>query len=196
MMVGSWACRVSSEIRIGGRRVSEPVHDDKGKEKVTELGDEKDPKRACAVLSKGHEVVGSGYSRLLGAAAEVMHKGENSGNPNRVNRVSKTEQCYPSLVNQTDRVSQIGWDSRADQQTDRVSRVANTERKVVENSTSTGSRVTQGSGGAGKQKKEKVLPQVGGQLRGGPEGYYQDTKMSDVEVTTKRVGQKERGGGS
>jgi hypothetical protein len=80
------------------------------------------------VLPKGREVVGPGYSRLSGAAAEVMHKGENSGNPNRVNWVSKTEQRYPSWVNQTDRVSQIGQDSRPDQRTDQVSRVANTER--------------------------------------------------------------------
>jgi hypothetical protein len=146
MMVGSWGCRVSSEIHIGGRRVSEPVHDDKGKEKVAEPGDEKDPKRARVVLSKGHEVVGPGYSRLLGAATEVMHKGENSGNPNQVNRVSKTEQCYPSRVNWTDRVSQIGRDSRSDQRIDWVSRVANTERWAVENSASTGSQVTQGLG--------------------------------------------------
>jgi hypothetical protein len=128
MMVGSWACKVSSEIRIGGRHVSDPVHDDKGKEKVTELGDEKDPKRAQVVLSNGHEVVGLDYLRLSGAAAEVMHKGENSGNPNRVNRVSKTEQRYPSRVNQTDRVSQISQDNRPDQRRDRVSRVANTKR--------------------------------------------------------------------
>jgi hypothetical protein len=115
MMVGSWACRVSSKIRIGERRVSEPVHDDKGKEKVAEPGDEKDPKRAWVVLSKGREVVRPGYSRLSHAATEVMHKGENLRNPNRVNRVSKTEQRYPSWVNQTDRVSQIGQDSRLDQ---------------------------------------------------------------------------------
>jgi hypothetical protein len=115
MMVGSWACRVSSKIRIGGQRVSEPVHDDKGKEKVVEPGDEKDLKRAQVVLSKGHEVVGPGYSRMSGAAAEVMHKGENSGNSNRVNQVSKTEQRYPSRVKWTDRVSQIGQDSRPDQ---------------------------------------------------------------------------------
>jgi hypothetical protein len=146
MMVGPWACRVSSEIHIGGRRVSELVHDYKGKEKVAEPGDEKDPKRARVVLSKGHEVVGPGYSRLLGAATEVMHKGENSGNPNQVNRVSKTEQCYPSRVNWTDRVSQIGRDSRSDQRIDWVSRVANTERWAVENSASTGSQVTQGLG--------------------------------------------------
>jgi hypothetical protein len=114
MMVDSWACRVSSEICIGGR-VSEPVRDDKGKEKVAEPGDEKDPKRARVVLSKGREVVGPSYSGLSGAAAEVMHKGENSGNPNRVNRVSKTEQRYPSQVNRTDWVSQIGRDSRPDQ---------------------------------------------------------------------------------
>jgi hypothetical protein len=41
----------------------------------------------------------------------------------------------------------------------------------MENSASTGSRVTQGSeGGAGNQKKEKVLHQAGGQLRGGARG--------------------------
>jgi hypothetical protein len=50
MMVGSWGCRVTSEIHIGGQRVSESADDDKGKEKVTEPGDEKDPKRAQVVL--------------------------------------------------------------------------------------------------------------------------------------------------
>jgi predicted RNA-binding protein with PUA domain len=115
MMVGSWACKVSSEIHIGGRRVSEPVHDNKGKEKVMELGDEKDAKRTRVVMSKGCEVVGLGYLRLSGVAAEVMHKGENSGNPNRVNQVSKMEQHYPSWVNRTDRISQIDRDSRSDQ---------------------------------------------------------------------------------
>jgi hypothetical protein len=118
------------------------------------------------VLSKGHEVVRPHYSRLSGAAAEVMHKGENSGNPNRVNRVSNTEQHYPSRVNWTDWVSQISQDSRPDQRIDRVSQVANTERRVVENSASMGSRVTQGSGDI-KPEEGKVLPQVGGQLRGG-----------------------------
>jgi hypothetical protein len=107
-------------------RVREPVHDDKGKEKVVEPKDEKDLKRARVVLSKGCEVIGPGYSRLSGAATEVMHKGENSGNPNRVNRVSKIEQCYSSWVNRTDQVSQIDRDSRLDQRIDRVSRGANT----------------------------------------------------------------------
>jgi hypothetical protein len=99
------------------------------------------------VLSKGRKVVRPGYSRLSGAAAKVMHKGENSGNPNWVNQVSKTEQRYPSRVNQTNQVSQIGQDNRSDQRTDRVSQVANAERRVVENSASTRSWVTQGSGG-------------------------------------------------
>jgi hypothetical protein len=98
------------------------------------------------VLSKGREVVRLGYSRLSGSANEVMHKRENSENPNQVNRVSKTEQRYPSRVNRTDRVSQIGRDNRPDQQIDQASQVANMERWVVENSASTGSRVTQGSG--------------------------------------------------
>jgi hypothetical protein len=35
MMVGSWPCKVSSEIHINGRRVSEPVHEDKGKRMAT-----------------------------------------------------------------------------------------------------------------------------------------------------------------
>jgi hypothetical protein len=54
------------------------------------------------VLSKGHEVVRTGYSRMTGAAAMVMDRGENSGNHNRV---SKTEQHYPSRVSQVSRVS-------------------------------------------------------------------------------------------
>jgi hypothetical protein len=45
----------------------------------------------------------------------------------------------------------------------------------VENSASMGSRVTQGLGGAGNQK-EKVLPQAGGQLRGGARGVLPGQK--------------------
>jgi hypothetical protein len=33
MMIGSWACRVSSEIRVGGRCVSEPIHDNKARKR-------------------------------------------------------------------------------------------------------------------------------------------------------------------
>jgi hypothetical protein len=62
VMLGSWPCKVSSEIHINGRRVSEPVHEDKGKTTATKLEDEKDLKRARVVLSKGREVVGPGYS--------------------------------------------------------------------------------------------------------------------------------------
>jgi hypothetical protein len=110
MMVGSWPCKVSSKIHVNGRRVGEPVCEDKGKTMATEPEDEKDPKRACVVLSKGHEVVGPGHSRLTGAAAKVTDMGVNSGNSSRVNqnssvdrqagRVSKTEQHYLSQVNQ------------------------------------------------------------------------------------------------
>jgi hypothetical protein len=87
MMVGSWPCKVSSELYINGRRVSKQVREDKGKATVLKSEDEKDPKRACKVLSKGHEVVGPGYSRLSGDAARVTDKGEVSGNPNQVGRV-------------------------------------------------------------------------------------------------------------
>jgi hypothetical protein len=125
-MVGSWPYKVSSEIHINGQHVSEPVHEDKGKTTATESEDEKDPKRACVVLSKGGEVVGPVYSRLTGAAAMVLDRGENSGNPSRVNRVSKTEQHYPSQVS---RVRQVSQDNNTDRRADRVSRVGNTEQK-------------------------------------------------------------------
>jgi hypothetical protein len=57
------------------------------------------------VLSKGHEVVGSGYSRLIGVAAKVSDRGENSGNSSRVNQVSKMEQHYLSRVSQVNQNS-------------------------------------------------------------------------------------------
>jgi hypothetical protein len=138
---------VSSEIHINGQCVSELVHEDKGL------------KRMCVVLSKGHEVVGLGYSRLTGVAAKVIDKGENSSNYSRVNRFSKAEQHYPSQVSQVGRVCQ---NSRTDRWTDRVSwvnrdsQVGNTEQKaggssrganmeiwVTENLANTESRVTQ-----------------------------------------------------
>jgi hypothetical protein len=46
-MVGLWPCKESTEIHINGRRVSEPVQKDKGKETVSESEDEKDPARAA-----------------------------------------------------------------------------------------------------------------------------------------------------
>jgi hypothetical protein len=82
-MVGSWPCKVSSEVHINERRVSEPVQEDKGKSTVLES--EKDPKRTRMVLSKGCEVVGPGYSRISRDAARVLDRGE-LGNPNRVDR--------------------------------------------------------------------------------------------------------------
>jgi hypothetical protein len=121
VMVGSWPCKVSSEIHINGRCVSEPVREDKGKMTATKPEDEKDPKRARVVLSKGREVVRPGYSRLTGAAAKVTDRGENSDNPSQVNRVSKTEQRYLSRVNQ---------DSNTDRQADRVSQENSTDRQA------------------------------------------------------------------
>jgi hypothetical protein len=47
----------------------------------------KDLKRTCKVLSKGHEVVKQGYSRLSGHAARATDRGGESGNPNWVDRV-------------------------------------------------------------------------------------------------------------
>jgi hypothetical protein len=82
---------------------------------ATELEDEKDPKRVCVVLSKGREVVGLGYSRLIGAATKVTGRGENSGNPSQV---SKIERHYPS------RVSRVSQDNSTDRHGDQVSRVS------------------------------------------------------------------------
>jgi transketolase N-terminal domain/subunit len=77
----------------------EPVHEDKGKTMALEPEDGKDPKRAHVVLSKGHQVVRPGYSRVTGVAAKVTEKKENLGNHGWVNYVSKTKQHYPSWVN-------------------------------------------------------------------------------------------------
>jgi hypothetical protein len=44
VMVGSWLCKVSFEVHINGRRVSELVWKDKGKVMVSESEDEKDLK--------------------------------------------------------------------------------------------------------------------------------------------------------
>jgi hypothetical protein len=75
VMVGSWPCSVSSEVHINGLRVSDLVREDKGKVAATGQEDKKDPKRACVVLSQGHEVVGLGYSMLSSAAAIETDKG-------------------------------------------------------------------------------------------------------------------------
>jgi hypothetical protein len=99
VMVGSWPCKVSSEIHINGQCISEPVREDKGKTTATELADEKDLKRECVVPPKGREVVGPGYSRLIGAATKVTDWGDDSSNPNRVNWASKTEKHCPSRDN-------------------------------------------------------------------------------------------------
>jgi hypothetical protein len=103
------------------------------------LEDRKDPKSARVVLSKGHKLVRLGYSRVTGVAAKVTDKREKLGNHDRVNRVSKIEQHYPSRVTQnsnTDR--QADWVSQAtrvspnssmDRRTDQVSRVGNPKHK-------------------------------------------------------------------
>jgi hypothetical protein len=143
---------VSSEIHINGRCVSEPVREEKGKTMAPEPEDRRDLKRARVVLSKGHEVVGPGYSRVIDVVVKVMNKRENLGNHGWVNRVSKMGQHYPRRVN---RVSQ---NSNTDQQANRVSWVGNTVQKkggsshvantdvwVTENSANTESWITENS---------------------------------------------------
>jgi hypothetical protein len=61
VVVGSWPCKVLSEVHINGRRISELVREDKGKTMAPKPDDRKDSERACVVLSKGREVVRPGY---------------------------------------------------------------------------------------------------------------------------------------
>jgi hypothetical protein len=56
---------------------------------ATETKDEKDMNRAHVVLSKGYEVVGLGYSRLIGAAVKVMDRGEILANPARLTGLAR-----------------------------------------------------------------------------------------------------------
>jgi hypothetical protein len=108
-MVGSWPCKVSSEIHINGRRVSESIREDEAKTMATEPEDGKDPKRACVVLSKGHEVVRLGYSRLTGGAAKVTDREENSGTPTGLAGLAKIE----ARINEKNKLARItelaGW---------------------------------------------------------------------------------------
>jgi hypothetical protein len=76
MMVGSWTCKVSSEIHINGRRVNESVCEHKGKTMAPKPDDRSDSKRAHVVLSTSREVVRPGYSRMTNVAAKVMDKRE------------------------------------------------------------------------------------------------------------------------
>jgi hypothetical protein len=100
MMVSSWPCKVSSEIHINGWRISEPVHEDKGKTMAQKLEDKRDLTRARVVLSKGHEVVGPGYLRVTGVAAKVTDKSNNLDNHDQVNQVSQNS----NMDRQADRV--------------------------------------------------------------------------------------------
>jgi hypothetical protein len=77
---------------------------------ATKTKDEKDPKRARGMLSKGHEVDGLGYSRLTGAAAKVTDRGENLGNSSRVSWVNQGS----NTDRQADRVSQVSQDNSMD----------------------------------------------------------------------------------
>jgi hypothetical protein len=130
-MVGSWPCKVSSEIHINGWRDSEPVCEDKGKTTALEPEDRKDTKRARVVLSKGREVVGSGYSRVSGVAAKVTDKKENSGNHGRVKRVSKIEQHYMSRVNRVSQNSNTDWQADWVGRVTRISPSSSKDRQQI-----------------------------------------------------------------
>jgi hypothetical protein len=173
MMVGSWPCMVSSKVHINGRCVSEPVREDKGMATVLESEDGKDMKRTHMVLSKDHEVVGPGYSRLSGDATRVTDRGRESGNPNRVDRVHReydTDRRIDWVTRdsrgnqdgysgrQIDWVTQDSWGNRdggSSQQANRVTRVSRGNRdsnpksgkssRVTENPATMESRVMEKS---------------------------------------------------
>jgi hypothetical protein len=117
MMVGSWLGMVSFEVHINGRRVSEPVWEDKGKAMVPESENEKDPKRARMLLSKGREVAGPDYLRLSGDVARVADRGEESGNPNRVDRVHKEYNLDRRQIRLLRTARVTGMNTRVDGQT-------------------------------------------------------------------------------
>jgi hypothetical protein len=119
MLVESWSCMVSFEVHINGRCVSKPVQEDKGKAMVPKSEDKKDPKRVRMVLSKGHEVVGLGYSRLSGDAVRVADRGEESGNPNWVDRVHR-EYDTDRRTDQVTRDSRSSRDGYLGRRVDRV----------------------------------------------------------------------------
>jgi hypothetical protein len=84
MMVGSWPCKVLSEIHIDGRRVSELVQKDKGKATVLESEDEKDPREhawCCPRVARWSGWVTQGVS---GDATRVVDRRQESGNLSRV----------------------------------------------------------------------------------------------------------------
>jgi hypothetical protein len=114
----------------------------------------KDPKRACMVLSKGHKVVGLGYSRLSRDAALVTNRGEESGNPNQVDRVrlEYDTDWWADWVTQDSRGNRDGGSG---QQANRVTWVSQGNRgsnlklgnssRVTKNSVKTESQVVENS---------------------------------------------------
>jgi hypothetical protein len=84
MMVGAWPCRLSSKVHVKGRRVTNPVSLENGKEgAATGQEGEKDPKRACVVTAEGRKVVELRYSELSGIARSVIAKGLGVGSHSR-----------------------------------------------------------------------------------------------------------------
>jgi hypothetical protein len=77
------------------------------------------------VWSKGHEVVRSGYSRVISVAAKVTDNSKNSDNHDLVNRVSQNS----NTDRQADQVGQVTPNSSTGRRTDQVSWVDNTEQK-------------------------------------------------------------------
>jgi hypothetical protein len=162
---GLMAMKVSSEILINGRHVIGLVREDKGKMTALELEDKRDLKRSRVVLSKGHEVVKPGYSRVIGVAAKVTDKREILGNQDRVHWVSQNSNTdwqadrvgrvswvgqftrvspYSNTDRRTDQGSWVNWVSRVDnteQKKGGSSHVANMEGRIIENAATTEIRI-------------------------------------------------------
>jgi hypothetical protein len=71
------------------------------------------------VLSMGHEVVGPGYSRLLGDAVRAADKREELGNPNRVGQAHR-EYDMDRQTGRVARDSRGNWDGYSGRRVDQV----------------------------------------------------------------------------
>jgi hypothetical protein len=169
------------------------------------------------VWSKGHEVVRSGYSRVISVAAKVTDNSKNSDNHDLVNRVSQNS----NTDRQADQVGQVTPNSSTGRRTDQVSRVDNTEQKKevpvvlltqkvrlwkirltrraglrrIRLTRKTGLCKTRVGGGGQEIRRRKMcyFKQKASSMVV-PKGYYQNTKTLIAKDASKRVGREKTRG--
>jgi hypothetical protein len=184
VVVGSWPCRVSSEVHINGCCISDPVREDKGKVVATGQEDEKDSKGAHVMLSQGQVLL---QWRQTRAGAQITLIG------------------FPELeIGMDDRVFLTGLSGLTagicsgwiiqDVLVGLVTRSKNREaqaglqtRNITRLTRKTGLPKTWG-GGAENRKKERCCSKPETSFMVVPKGYYQDTKAQITEDASKGVG--------